>query len=70
MPDTIIVVLAIMSLLCWFHLYWGRSGFWRADHRLPSETPELGTWPVVAAVIPARNEAESIGRAVLSLLTQ
>jgi hopene-associated glycosyltransferase HpnB len=70
MPDTIIVVFAAISLFCWVHLCWGRGGFWRADHRLPSETAELGTWPVVAAVIPARNEAESIGRAVLSLPTQ
>jgi hopene-associated glycosyltransferase HpnB len=48
----------------------GRSGFWRADHRLPTETPELQAWPMVAAVIPARNEAESIGRAVRSLFAQ
>jgi hopene-associated glycosyltransferase HpnB len=70
MPDTIIAVLAVISLLCWLHLCWGRSGFWRADHRLPAETPELQARPVVAAVIPARNEAESIGRAVRSLLAQ
>jgi hopene-associated glycosyltransferase HpnB len=70
MLDTIIVVLAIVSLLCWLYLSCGRSGFWRADHRLPAETPELQAWPVVAAVIPARNEAESIGRAVRSLLAQ
>jgi hopene-associated glycosyltransferase HpnB len=70
MLDTIIVILAIVSLLCWLYLCCGRSGFWRADHRLPAETPELQAWPVVAAVIPARNEAESIGRAVRSLLAQ
>ena len=70
MPDTIMTVLAVLSLLCWLHLCWGRSGFWRADHRLPTETPELQAWPVVAVVMPARNEAGSIGRAVRSLLAQ
>lgn len=70
MPDTIIVILAVAPLLCWLHLYWSRGGFWRADYRLPTETPELQAWPVVAAVIPARNEAESIGRAICSLLAQ
>lgn len=70
MPDTIIVILAVAPLLCWLHLYWSRGGFWRADYRLPAETPELQAWPVVAAVIPARNEAESIGRALCSLLAQ
>jgi cellulose synthase/poly-beta-1,6-N-acetylglucosamine synthase-like glycosyltransferase len=70
MLDTIIVILAIVSLLCWLYLCCGRSGFWRVDHRLPADTPELQAWPVVAAVIPARNEAESIGRAVRSLLAQ
>lgn len=70
MSDTVIVVFAAISLFCWVHLYWGRGGFWRADRRLPSETPALQAWPVVAAVIPARNEAESIGRAVRSLIAQ
>ena len=70
MSDTIVVVFAVISLFCWVYLYWNRGGFWRADRRLPREMPTLQVWPVVAAVIPARNEAESIGRAVRSLIAQ
>ncbi len=42
-------------------LFWG--GFWRADQRL-ERTPDPTDWPEVVAVIPARNEAETIAGAV------
>ncbi|MGB3787507.1 MAG: glycosyltransferase, partial [Phormidesmis sp.] len=53
-------------------LLWGQ--FWRADQRLDSEmvdqTAFPDIWPSVAVVIPARNEADLIERAVRSHLTQ
>ncbi|MDH3772583.1 MAG: glycosyltransferase, partial [Nitrospirota bacterium] len=61
----------MLSLLAWLYLLLGRSGFWRAQPRLdgpPGPTPTA--WPAVVAIIPARNEAESIAAAVTSLLTQ
>ncbi|MBW4485542.1 MAG: glycosyltransferase [Tildeniella torsiva UHER 1998/13D] len=63
--------LTSLALLIWIGLllFWGQ--FWRADQRLESgNLVLLDTWPTVAVVIPARNEAELIGVAVRSHLTQ
>ena len=53
-------------------LLWGQ--FWRADQRLQNEIVKRvgnqGRWPSVAVVIPARNEAELIGRVLRSHLAQ
>ncbi len=63
-------VVATLSLIAWLVLLFGRGGFWRADQRLGQGSPDLESWPSVVAVIPARDEAPTIGRAVNSLLTQ
>jgi hopene-associated glycosyltransferase HpnB len=62
------MLLAIVSLIIWLVLWLGHGGFWKTD---VSPLPGLpNDWPNIVAVIPARNEAEGIGRAVGSLLTQ
>ena len=65
------IVLLSLSLLIWIGLLtlWGQ--FWRCDQRLP-QTPAtlIAPYPKIAAVIPARNEAEVIGTSVQSLLHQ
>jgi hopene-associated glycosyltransferase HpnB len=50
---------ALLILLAWIGLifFWGR--FWAADQRL-SEAPQPEKWPSVVAIIPARDEADSI----------
>lgn len=59
------IVLAIWIYLCFFH---GR--FWRlADIQLPAATPS-GDKIRIAAIVPARNEAEVIGGSLGSLLRQ
>lgn len=63
--------LTILSLLIWVGMlvFWGQ--FWRADQQLDTQdVSSLASWPAVAVVIPARNEAELIGTAVRSHLTQ
>jgi hopene-associated glycosyltransferase HpnB len=65
-------VLGIIALAIWLHLFFGRGWFWRirkvdAD-RGAGET--LGEWPSVIAIVPARNEAETIGRVVTGLVQQ
>lgn len=65
-------VLGVIALAIWLHLFFGRAWFWRlrkvdAD-RGASET--LGEWPSVIAMVPARNEAETIGRVVTGLVQQ
>jgi hopene-associated glycosyltransferase HpnB len=70
--------LAVLSLAIWAYLLLGRGGFWRAserDDRTPAPAPLPARLPggapaAVTAVIPARDEADVVGRAVTSLLTQ
>jgi hopene-associated glycosyltransferase HpnB len=66
------VVIASISLAIWLYLALARGNFWsfrpfdgdEATHPAPS------TWPDVTAVIPARNEAETIARTIASLSQQ
>ncbi len=58
-------ILAWVALLAWIWLLFFRGRFWMIE-RMP-RPPELKTWPTVVALIPARDEAETIGEAVRSL---
>lgn len=67
-------VFGIITLAVWLHLFFGRGGYWRVrkfdfdgDR---AEREELSQWPRVVTVVPARNEAQTIGRAVSSLVRQ
>ncbi len=65
-------VLGIITLAIWLHLFFGRGWFWRV-RKLEADGPaeEVSTeWPSVMAVVPARNEAETISRVVSSLVAQ
>jgi len=63
-------LIASMVLAIWAYLIAGRGGFWRTAER-DGETPaRSGPWPRVAAVIPARDEAECVGETISSLLRQ
>jgi hopene-associated glycosyltransferase HpnB len=57
------------ALVAWLYLLLGRGGFWRMR---PADLPKLlpSPTPSVAVVIPARNEASVIARAVASLAAQ
>ena len=55
------LVLASLSILVWLVLIFGRGWFWLADQRLPVLTEPPGHWPEVVAIIPARDEARTIG---------
>ncbi|MBM3732795.1 MAG: glycosyltransferase [Acidimicrobiia bacterium] len=59
-----------LALAAWACLLVARGGFWRADQRLFDVGPGPAAWPEVVAVIPARDEAAFVGRAVESLLRQ
>lgn len=63
-------IVAGASLAIWLYLLLFHGRFWRADQRLPDDLPAPTHWPRVAAVIPARNEADVIARSVGSLLRQ
>lgn len=69
--ESIALGLAITSAVVWVGLLAGWGGFWLADQRLNVQSGALPeSWPTVAVVIPARNEAELIGRVLRSHLTQ
>ncbi|WP_432261208.1 glycosyltransferase [Cupriavidus sp. TMH.W2] len=61
-------VLSLLSLVVWLVLIFARAGFWRV--RKPPAAAAPAHWPEVVAIIPARNEAEVIGRAVAGMLGQ
>jgi hopene-associated glycosyltransferase HpnB len=67
----LIGAIACLPLLIWAYLVLGRDGFWLARERDDrNEPPEPAPWPVVAAVVPARDEADVIARSIGSLLAQ
>jgi hopene-associated glycosyltransferase HpnB len=69
---SVALILAGLTLLIWIVLTFFRGAFWQlrafdddiAPHQIPS------VWPRVVCVMPARNEAETIARAVSSLARQ
>ncbi len=65
------LALSAAGLAAWLYLLAARGGFWRANIRDETDLA-LGPdrWPSVAAVIPARNEADVIGASITSLLAQ
>ncbi|MFO1080078.1 MAG: glycosyltransferase [Reyranellaceae bacterium] len=68
---TVALALGLLSLAIWVHLLTLRGGFWLARERDDRETIlPPARWPAVVAVVPARNEADVIGRSVGSLLAQ
>jgi hopene-associated glycosyltransferase HpnB len=65
----------LMSIACaaWAYLLIGRGDFWRAAQRddgLAAPSDGRTRWPSVAAVVPARDEADVIGVSIASLLAQ
>jgi hopene-associated glycosyltransferase HpnB len=73
--DIIAALIAAMVLATWLYLIAARGGFWRAAERddngalaaVPTLTRE---WRTVTAVVPARDEAETVGATVSALLRQ
>ena len=64
------LVLASISLLVWLYLLLARGGFWRCSERDDWPPAQLSAWPRVAAIVPARNEADWIASSIDSLLRQ
>lgn len=64
--------IALAACLAWAVLLLGRGFFWRArdDDSDAEELPEPERWPAVCAIVPARNEAETIAATVRGLTAQ
>lgn len=65
-------LLAALSAAIWGFLIVGRGGFWLTRERLGSAPPanSRNGWPGVVALVPARDEAETIARTVRAILAQ
>ena len=64
------LTLASTALAVWLYLIFARGAFWRCSQRDDWPSPQVPARPPVAAVVPARNEADCIGRTIASLLAQ
>jgi hopene-associated glycosyltransferase HpnB len=65
------IVFGFLPLAIWLYLLLGRSWFWQMNERdTLAEPPPPLRWPSVAAIVPARNEADVIEVSIGSLLAQ
>ena len=62
--------IAGLALLIWIYLLCARGAFWLGTERDAWEPARVAAWPRVAAVVPARNEAELIDASIGSLVQQ
>ena len=62
-------LLALLVLVIWLYLVFLRGNFWRLEEDNLEPKP-LEKWPRIVAIVPARNEAATIARAVTSILGQ
>ncbi len=69
---TLALLIASAALAAWVYLLFARGMFWLARERDDLDQPAVvpTSWPTVVAVVPARNEADVIGRTIASLLNQ
>jgi hopene-associated glycosyltransferase HpnB len=63
-------ILAATCFGLWIYLICARGRFWMCPVRDDAVNTPLDHWPAVTAVIPARNEVETIAASVQSLLRQ
>ena len=67
-----LAIACAVSVAAWVYLVAAHGGFWRTGERLPPPRAEIGhaSWPAVVAVVPARNEADSLPGTLPALLAQ
>ena len=61
-------MIALLSLIIWLYLLFAHGKFWSSGPELQSATP--AQFPDVDVIIPARDEAATIGPVIASLLAQ
>jgi len=62
-------LIATIPLVIWIYLFFARGNFWQLQEDTIDPKP-LERWPRVLAVVPARNEAETMARSTSSLAKQ
>ena len=67
----LVLVIAAFGLAAWIYLVGFHGGFWIVSRYDDLPAPALRTdWPDIVAVVPARDEAPSIGNCIRSILAQ
>jgi len=66
----IAVAAGVVTVAIWLYLLAGRGGFWLLRRERAQPAPQAVPERSIAAIVPARNEADVVGRAVSSLLAQ
>ncbi len=65
------VGLGVLACAIWLYLLLFRGGFWLARERdAAGPAAQPSSWPSIVAIVPARDEADSIGACVTALLQQ
>ncbi|CAI9120194.1 glycosyltransferase [Brytella acorum] len=59
-----------LSLAAWLKLVFGNGRFWQYGPELHQTHSEASSWPDVAVIVPARDEAETVALCIRSLLNQ
>jgi hopene-associated glycosyltransferase HpnB len=67
---SLLFLIGAISLAMWLYLLIFHGGYWRARERLPEEPPPPQHWPDVVALLPARDEAETIKDVLERLVAQ
>jgi hopene-associated glycosyltransferase HpnB len=66
----VLAIIGSVSAAAWLYLVTAHGGFWLTSQQLPAHTRNRARWPSVAAVVPARNEADSLPETLPTLLAQ
>jgi len=61
-------MIALLSLLIWLYLVLAHGKFWSSGPELPPASP--AEFPEIDVIVPARDEAETIGPVIASLVAQ
>src|SRR5689334_18294162 len=64
------LIAGVLNVLIWLYLMLARGGFWRVSRHLSLPFRKQEPSCRIAVVVPARNEAQVIGRSIASLLNQ
>jgi hopene-associated glycosyltransferase HpnB len=64
------LVAGVLTLLIWVYLLFFHGGFWRVNKAVARGPFPAEPGASIAAIVPARNEADVVGRCITSLLTQ
>jgi len=68
--ETILFLIACLSLLLWAYLIFLHGRFWQADAQLDPGRREPASWPAVAILVPAGTDTDALEEALPGLLGQ